>query len=273
MKYNKFISASGIVLQKKNCLLLIFCFIRMFSHSQNTRITDKNAIGWYAYTGTFKINKNWGIHTEYQWRRDNIITDWQQSLLRTGINYKVNQNLSLRAGYARIETYNYGDIPINSFGKQFTEHRAYQMAIVIDKMGAVELSHRFTLEQRWIGRYTNASLTQEDKYFLINRARYMYRMQIPLKGKIIGDKTPYAAIYDEVFVGFGKNVNENVFDQNRFGLLLGYRFSPLLRVEGGFISQIVQLPREVTGRNVFQYNNGVILSTIINADLFKNDKY
>ena len=254
-------------------LLVILAFSGMFAYSQNTRITDKNTIGWFAYTGTFNINKNWGIHLEYQWRRENIVTDWQQSLLRMGVNYKVNQKLSLRAGYAWIETFNYGNIPINGFGKQFTEHRAYQMATINDKMGKVELSHRFMLEQRWIGRYTNASLTKEDDYFFVNRLRYMYRMQMPLKGKTIGDKTPYAAIYDEVFVGFGKNVNENVFDQNRLGLLLGYRFSSILRVEGGFISQIVQLPREVTGRNVFQYNNGLVLSIIVNADLYKKAHY
>jgi len=231
------------------------------AYCQEERLTDKNTIGWYAYTGTFKINDNWSVHTEYQWRRDNIIADWQQSLLRTGINFKVNQKLSLRAGYAWIETYNYGDIPINGFGKQFTEHRAYQMATVNDKMGIAEFSHRFMLEQRWIGRYTNAALTKEDDNFFVNRLRYMYRMQIPLKGKIIADRIPYAAIYDEILLGFGKNVNENVFDQNRLGLLLGYRFSSKVRIEGGFLSQIVQLSREVTGRNVFQYNNGVMFAT------------
>jgi len=236
----------------------------MFSYSQNTRITDKSTIGWYAYTGTFNINKNWSIHTEYQWRRDNVITDWQQSLLRTGINFKVNQKLSLRAGYAWIETFGYGDIPINSFGKQFTEHRAYQMATLNDKIGVAEFSHRFMLEQRWIGRFTSADLTKEDEYFFVNRLRYMHRMQIPLKGKIITDKTPYAAIYDEIILGFGKNVNENVFDQNRLGVLLGYRFSSKVRIEGGFLSQIVQLPREVNNRNVFQYNNGLIVHTILN---------
>ena len=150
---------------KKIYLIIIICFTWHISYAQNTRISNKNTIGWYAYTSTFKINKNWGIHTEYQWRRDNIISDWQQSLLRTGINYQVNPKLSLRAGYAWIETYNYGDIPINSFGKQFTEHRAYQMVTVSDKIGKVELNHRFMLEQRWIGRYANASLTKEDDYF------------------------------------------------------------------------------------------------------------
>jgi hypothetical protein len=242
-------------------IVIIALFVSKTLLAQNSRLNDFNNIGWYAYNGTFKLNKKWGIHTEYQWRRDNVIKDRQQSLLRTGINYQVNKKLSLRMGYAWIETFNYGDIPINSFGKQFTEHRAFQMATVNDKLGIVELSHRFMLEQRWIGRYSNASLTKEDDYFFINRLRYMARMQIPLKGKIIADKTPYAAIYDEIFLGFGKNVNENVFDQNRIGLLLGYRFSSTVRIEGGFLSQIVQLPREVGGRNIFQYNNGLILAT------------
>ncbi|MFN0081141.1 MAG: DUF2490 domain-containing protein [Ferruginibacter sp.] len=241
----------------------------MLSYGQDTRIDDKNTIGWYAYIGTFNLNKKWSIHTEYQWRRNNVITNWQQGLLRTGINYKVHPKLTLRVGYAMVETYNYGDIPINAFGKNFTQHWAYEMATLNDNIGSVVLSHRFMLEQRWIGRYTNASLTEEDQYFYVNRFRYLYMMQIPLKGKAIADKTPYAAIYDEVLLGFGKNVNENVFDQNRLGLLLGYRFSPQLRLEGGFLSQIVQLSREVGGRNVFQYNNGLIVSVIVNADLSK----
>lgn len=250
-------------------LLLFLCSGWTIAYSQNTRISDKNAIGWYVYNGTFNLNKNWSIHTEYQWRRENVISNWQQSLLRVGINYNVSPKLSLRAGYAWAETFSYGDIPLNGFGKQFTEHRSFQMATLNDKISSVDFINRFILEQRWVGRYSNAALSKEDSYLYLNRIRYMYRMQIPLKGKNIGDKTPYAAIYDEVFIGFGKNVNENIFDQNRLGILLGFKFSSKLRVEGGFINQIAQLPREVNGQNVFQYNNGLILSVLFNADLYK----
>lgn len=254
----------------KQLLVFIFCFSSIFSNAQNTRISDKNTIGWYAYNGTFAISKKWSLHTEYQWRRDNVIKDWQQSLLRTGINYKANQKLTLRLGYAWIKTFSYGDIPLNGFGKSFNEHRIYEMATLNDKSGIVDMSHRFILEQRWGGKYSNASLTKEDEFVYTNRLRYMFRMQMPLKGKTIANKTPYAAIYDEVFIGFGKNVNENIFDQNRVGILLGYKFSPVVKIEGGFISQIAQLSREVNGSNVFQYNNGVIVSLIINADLYKH---
>jgi hypothetical protein len=92
-------------------------------------------------------------------------------------------------------------------------------------------------------------------------------MQIPLKGKEIKDKTTYLAIYDEFFIGFGKHVNENIFDQNRVGILLGYRFSPSIRIEAGYLNQTLQLGREVNNRNIFQYNNGLIINANFNIDL------
>ena len=247
-------------------------FLTVNVHAQNNRITTKNNIGWYNYFGTFKLSKKWGIHTEYQWRRNNYITNWQQSLLRVGINYQAKPSLLLRVGYGWIETFPYGDITINALGRNFTEHRIFEMAQLSQKEGIVDISHRFMLEQRFVGRYSNASKTKEDEFPLTNRLRYMYRMQLPLKGKTIADKTPYAALYDEIFVGFGKNVNANVFDQNRLGLLLGYKFNNKFRIEGGYLSQIVQYGRRINNNNIFQYNNGIILNTYLNVDLSSKNK-
>jgi hypothetical protein len=236
---------------------------------QNTRLKDYNTIGWYNYFGTIKLNQQFGIHTEYQFRRDHLISSWQQSLLRVGVNYQVNPKIQLRLGYAWVETFPYGEFPLNAMGKDFTEHRLFQMATITDKVSRVDLSHRFMLEQRWLGRYSNANLLKEDEYVFLNRFRYMFRLQIPLQGKEIKDKTPYIAAYNEIFIGFGKNVNENIFDQNRIGILAGYRFNSLLRVEAGFLNQILQLGREVNNQNVFQYNNGIILNANFNFDVSK----
>lgn len=245
-------------------VLFLLNFITLSSYSQNTRIKDENSIGWYNLNVGFKLDDKWSIATELHWRRDNIISDPQQTMLKVAINRLIVPGVNVRVGYTIAETYNFGDIPLNNFGKQFTEHRAYEMVTLNNKFGIVESNHRFMLEQRWVGRYSDISLDKADEHVYTNRLRYMYRMQVPLKGKAIVDKTPYAAVYDEVFIGFGKNVNENVFDQNRFGLVLGYRFSPKVRLEGGFISQIAQLGREVDSRNVFQYNSGIVISTSLN---------
>ncbi|MCU0441826.1 MAG: DUF2490 domain-containing protein [Bacteroidia bacterium] len=244
---------------------IFFCFILNFGICvAQPRLRDNNNIGWYTTTGTIQFASKWSIHLEYQWRRDDYITNWQQSLLRTGVNYKLHENAIVRVGYGWIETFPYGDYPINSFGKQFTEHRLYQVITTTQKIGRFDLSNRYMLEQRWLATYTKASSTEPDKWTYVNRLRYMGRVQTALKGTTIADQTPYAAIYDEVFIGFGKNLNQNVFDQNRLGVLLGWRFNKYFRIEGGYFNQILQLPRRVNNQNVFQFNQGLILNTFWN---------
>lgn len=238
--------------------------------SQNTRLSNKNTIGWFNYFGTFKVAKKVSIHSEYQFRRNKVVSDWQQSLLRVGVNYQINTKLEARIGYAWIETAPYGEIPINGMGKDFTEHRTFQMLTLSDKINAFGLSHRFMLEQRWVGRYSSSNLSKEDEFPLLNRLRYMFRFQLPFKGKEIKNKTAYVAAYNEIFLGFGKNVNENVFDQNRVGVLIGYRFNERVRIEGGYLNQTLQLGREVGNQNVFQYNNGIIINANFNFDLSNN---
>lgn len=244
-------------------------FISVFAAAQNNRINTSENIGWYNFFGTIKLNDQWGIHTEYQWRRDNFITDWQQSLLRIGVNYQLNPRVLLRAGYAWIETFPYGEIPINGMGRDFTEHRIFEMVQLSHKEGLVDFSHRFMLEQRFVGRYTSANVNSEDDFPLLHRMRYMIRLQVPLKGREIKDKTPYAAVYDEVFIGFGKNVNANVFDQNRIGALLGYRFNKNFRLEAGYLNQTVQFGRQINGQNVFQNNHGFIVNANVMIDAGK----
>lgn len=254
----------------QKAILFILILLSLCGYSQNNRIKENNSIGWYTYNGSIKLNDKFGIHSEYQWRRTNTITDWQQSLLRLGVNYQLNPRVQLRLGYGWIETYPYGTTPINSFGKDFTEHRLFQAATISDKLSIFEISHRFMLEQRWLGKYSEQGLTKEDEYLFANRLRYMFRIQIPVKGKTIADKTPYLAAYDEIFIGFGKNVNENVFDQNRIGFVLGYKVNKTIRVEAGYLNQTLQLGREVNSKNIFQYNNGIILNTFLNLDASKN---
>lgn len=247
--------------------LFILLFLPAFFFAQSTRITDRNSIGWIGYSGTFQITEKLGIHTEYQWRRTDFVENWQQGLLRVGVNYKISPEMTARAGYAWAETHAYGDIPINGFGKTFTEHRAYEMLQINTKVKPFDLSHRLMLEQRWVGKFASAESDSEDEFLYTNRFRYMMRWQLPLKKS--GTVIPYLAVYDEIFIGFGNNVGENIFDQNRFGILIGCPVSKNFKIEGGYLNQIVQLGREIDGNNVFQHNNGFILTGIFNFDLRK----
>jgi hypothetical protein len=250
-------------------VISLITFLTQQATAQNTRLRDDNAIGWYTYTGTFRMHQRWSLHTEYQWRRENFVATWQQSLLRIGVNYHLNPNMMFHLGYGWIETFNYGDYPVNGFGKQFPEHRIYQQLNITQKIGRVDLLHRYRLEQRWVGRFNTSESDSPDGWSYLNRLRYMLRLQVPLQGPTLDDNEFYLAAFDEIFIGFGKKVNQNIFDQNRVAFLAGYRVNKNLRMEAGYLQQIAQLPRRIEDRNVFQYNSGMLLNLVINANLKK----
>ncbi len=249
-------------------LVMLLCSYHT-STAQNTRLTTSNQVGWYTYAGTFKLDKKWNILTEYQWRRNQIISTWQQSLLKASVNYQIDPKVQLRVGYTWAETFPYGEYSLNPMGKAFSEYRAFEAVTLTDKIGIVDVAHRFMLEQRWIGKYSSSTLTKEDIYTFSNRLRYQIRLQIPFKGKNISDKTPYCVAYDEVMIGFGNNVNENIFDQNRVGLLLGYKFNQRVKLEGGVFQQTLQFGRTIGGQKLFQYNTGVLISSVFIFELSK----
>ena len=256
---------------KKITFFTILILILQIGHAQNTRINDKNTIGWWTNFTTLKLDDKWSVHLEYQWRRVGVVKNWQQSMMRFGVNYQVNAKLQLRVGYAHVETFAYGDIPIQSAGKTYTENRAYEMATITDKMGPVAISHRFVLEQRWTGGFSSPTVEKQDLSVFTNRFRYMLRLQLPL-AKTGASKGLYVAVYDEIAINFGKNINKNTFDQNRLGLLLGYKLSPTFKIDGGYLSQILQLGRQIGGKNVFQYNSGIVLNTHLDFDLYKKKR-
>ncbi len=244
--------------------LLSFLFSFSICNAQQKRLKDNNSIGWYNIFTTTQLNSKWSIHAEFQFRRDELIKNGQQNLFRTGINFQPDKSILFRLGYANIETFSYGDYPINPLGKQFTEHRIFEMVSLQNKFQSADLSHRFMLEQRFNGKYSSADLSKEDEYVFLNRLRYMFRVQIPIGNVKSQGKMHYLGFYDEVFVGFGKNVGENIFDQNRIGVLLGYKLNETAKFELGYLNQIVQLSREIDNKNVFQYNSGFLANLVLN---------
>jgi len=268
MTDNQTLTNTIVKFQFRFLTFILFLALATFpttTQAQTTRIKDFNDIGWYTYTGTFGLGKSkFALHTEAQFRRVDYISKPQQLLLRTGLNYKVHPALTLQLGYAFIETYPYGDYPLNRYGKIFPEHRTFQSAIYVDDRFRVMLTHRLRLEQRWIANYYGAESKDPDSWLYTNRIRSMLRFQYPLQGPTLDNKEFYLAASDEVFLSFGKNVGENVFDQNRLIGLLGFKINEHTRLEAGYISQIVQFGRRINNQNVFQHNNGIAVNSIFN---------
>ena len=79
-----------------------------------------------------------------------------------------------------------------------------------------------------------------------------------------GDKQFYGAAADEIFIGAGKNLGTNIFDQNRIFLLLGLKLNKKVSLEAGYFNQTLQQGRRVNNNTIMQRNNGLVLSSFIN---------
>jgi len=248
---------------KKLKLATALCLsIALAQNAFAQRLSTYNDIGWYNVFGTINVSKHISIIPEFQWRRNNIITDWQQLLARAGVQYHFNKGGTAAILYCFTMSYPIGDYPWGPY--PFPEHRITEQVGFTGSTGIFNFSHRLRLEQRWLGQINQkAESGKVESWMYLNRVRYQLRTEVALNRPKIEDKTFYLAAFDEIFIGFGKNVNQNVFDQNRLGLLGGYRFNKNLRMEAGYLNQIVQQPAPVNNQQVYQYNQGPIVNLYV----------
>ncbi len=204
----------------KKLLTLFFGLCLCFS----LQAQDSDTGNWIIYIGSKKINDKWNWHHEVQYRNYNFIGDLEQLLLRTGFGVNLtpgNNNLLLGYGYILSENYIAGTDDKLSIG----EHRIFQQFITKQSFGRVSIQHRYRIEERWV----------EDSDFKW-RFRYFLALNIALNNKELVADTWYLSLYDEIFLN-GQNA---VFDRNRMYAALGYRVSPQLKVELGFMSQVFE---------------------------------
>ena len=90
------------------------------------------------------------------------------------------------------------------------------------------------------------------------RFRYLFKTQYNFTPKL------YAVAADEIFIGAGKNVGVNIFDQNRIFLLAGFKLNKYITLEGGYFNQTLQQGRRINNNTIMQRNNGVVLSSFVN---------
>ena len=245
----------------------LFSFLSSFGYSQN-RVLDHNTIGWYVYSGDHKLTDRWKLHTEYQWRRIDLIRSWQQSLARLGLIHSVTDRIQVSAGYTYFVTFPYGRYPQADAGVPYSEHRLYEDIQLKDTYGRLELKHRFRLEQRWLAELEDQSPRTVARWKFQHRIRYQISGELPLKGDSVDDGELYLNFFDELFIGFGRNVGNNIFNQNRLSGGLGYQFRDNLKVELNYLNQLLQHadPEPVTGKPVFEINNGFRLNFVYDLD-------
>ena len=215
-----------ILKMKRNKIIATLTFMLMlpfYGLSQNSDLGN-----WLIYIGSKELKNGWNIHNEVQYRNYDAVGDLEQLLLRTGLGYNLtenNNNLLLGYGYILSENY----VGETDQKVSVNEHRIFQQFTTKQKVGVLNLSHRYRFEQRFV----------EDDFKM--RFRYFLGLKIPLQNKADGNNPLYLSAYNEIFL----NTKSEIFDRNRLYGGLGYQFSKQLRLELGYMNQFF----ETSGRD------------------------
>lgn len=189
---------------------------------------------WYVWNGQYQIRGKWGLYTEYHFRRANLLSDFQQSLLRLGVEYKLSPQVSGILGYGLIHTGVYGEQPL---AHPLVEHRIWQQLLWKYPNRFVTVSQRLRMEERFI-----SSLHSGDKVALPVEYRIRYRLQLERNygwGTWLNRQRNFWCLSNEVFANLGPGAGLNRLDQNRFYVGLGHRFGPDWQVQAGYLRQLV----------------------------------
>lgn len=209
---------------------------------------------WFLYFGDHPFTEHWGVHLEEQYRRQGLGQRWEQLLIRPGIDYKIGHGFTTLLAYTYLRGYPFAG---GSLGEASTtgpqpEHRAleelkYTHRLLGEGEKAVELSHRFRAEQRWMGVSTIGVGTTDWEF--AERARYRLTADVPFRWPTHGALPDYASVYNEVFVNFGPHGGHNALDQNRTYGALGWGFKQDWQLEVGYMYEYQPTPSGIIGES------------------------
>ncbi len=197
----------------KKIATLFFFFGLLMANAQQPGEDEMGA--WYMYFGTNKVSERFSIHTEAQFRFYETTSNFNQLLLRTGLNYHINPNAIATAGYGYIDT----DNTFFEFENEVNskEHRIFEQFILKNKVWELLFEHRYRLEQRFLD-FDGVKDTQ-------HRARYRIQMTLPLTD------TFFLNFYDELFI----NLQDDLFGQNRLYGAVGVNITENSSIQIGYL--------------------------------------
>ena len=201
-------------------ILLALSFLTTFAATAQDNGED-NLGSWHMYFGTNRISEKFSIHTEAQLRYYENGKNFNQLLLRTGLNYHINSDAIVTLGYGHITTDGtFEELPDEVNSK---ENRIFEQFILKNTLGKFKFEHRYRLEQRFI-RF-GAEGSSDFRRSTQHRARYRLQVTYPLSDVF------FLNFYDEIFL----NLQNEVFGQNRLYGAIGAHIFKNTSVQIGYL--------------------------------------
>lgn len=211
-------------------LLLGLLFAALPAAAQRTSVPFNKSLQWFAYSGDHRVAGKWSLHFDGGWRQMNN-ANWNQWMLRPGVNYQANRNVQLSAAYSYFNTHPGG---LDWETGATPEHRLQEQLTIRQPLGKAGLRHRLRFDHRFLGSgFTEAN---DRTWNLQHRVRYMLRGDIPIKRGADEKPAVFLSLYDELFLRYGY-AGVSAFEQNRIYAGLGFRPGHATTIETGVFNQ------------------------------------
>ncbi len=242
----------------------LFLLVLPFQSSAQHKPVIYEQQSWLGYFPQVKLSKHWGlwfdseIHTS-----DHYFNGFLQATFRVGGTYYNNKLNKFTVGYGFTdffpgENHQYISIP---------EHFAWQQYQWFNYFKKSKLMQWIRLEEKFkndvIDNYTKA-----DTYKVTYKTRYNIYYQLPLNKKGIVPNSIALATGDELYLYYGPQLQNHVFDQNRIFLGFSYQVNAHDNLVFG-VMNIVQ--RDESGTQI-KDNNVLKVSFFQNLGLFKRSE-
>lgn len=231
---------------KKNILLFFFFILNNYvSNAQTGKNVDHQNLFWIRYYNQLEINDKWSIHSEFDNRV--FINPIVQNLfvVRVQGRRKFSEQVELGAGFVYFSVAT--QEPEVNLGFNIPEYRGQQDITWKQNWNKIGLNQRFQIEERFFQNFDREGLTNGTTFFW----RFRYRLQGEYTFWKKENHYLKAILYDEIMINTGKNVVNNMFDQNRIYTGLQYGISSSVAVELGYMNSFQQ---RATGVDYFDRN-------------------
>ena len=206
--------------------------------AQSTRPRASAQHTWLQLTEEHRLDPRWALFGDAQISRADLPGRTPQQLaLRVGLLHDVGSGARVGFGYLWQHTAVYGDLPIAAPTR---EHDVWEQLQFGSRTGRVAWAHRFRLEQRWAHPLTFDDRGSTARWQYRNRVRLMERATVDAPSIGIALPRAYLTAHEELFIHLGWTPEGQVFDQSRLGLQAGWRFTPRVRAEAGYLHQYLQ---------------------------------
>jgi hypothetical protein len=291
----------------KSAIITFSIFTTFNINSQDIRQYNNKNSFWSELNFMGKISKRFSYQLDFQYRfqsqqqsnqpkanLNNIFLNPYQTVFRPWFHYWPTDDRKLRLSISPIGFWGtFGLAGSNGTTKgpgelsndkllEYPEIRSCYQLTTYDKIGRVAITYRFRYELRWVGNgQPSTPVYNKSGYDFFHglgmqnctfkqRLRIFFRTDIPFKGTTIDAKEFYFAWQNELWVGLGnKTGNSNFLDQNRAYAAIGYKLPQDIRIEIGYLNQVVpQGISTINGHSVRNMDFNNVLQIYVFFDNF-----